>query len=417
MSDVRRLVLAGWLAAVMIGALASCSKKGEPMTTVTVRRGKLMAEQSFHGELAPKKSITIPVPKIPRADILTIKTVLPDGAKVKAGEVVATLDTSDIEENLRSALTDLAVAEAERRRSEQALVTERITLELEQKRRQMAVDEAKLRLVEGVNLISALDRKKAEVQLASAEVELKLATGALGAFAKKRSTTLEVADIKVQTAQDVVKDQRAALEGAAIKAPSDGVVYRPYVPLNYTRAKAEPGRVCRSGDKLLELPDLGAFEAILWVRPRDAARIQVGDPARVYVVSMGERLIAGKVLKKEGFATTRNERYGTKTPEGNLKEISITIELDQQPEGMRPGGTVRAEIDSVLKPEAVLLPLWALEEEHDGHGFVTLASGERRAVEIGLGSATHGEVTKGLSGGEVLVVGSPGALPSEGKGR
>ena len=65
---------------------------------------------------------------------------------------------------------------------------------------------------------------------------------------------------------------------------------------------------------------------------------------------------------------------------------------------------MRAEIDSVLRPEAVLLPLWALSDEHDGKGFVTLASGERRAVEIGLGSATHGEVLKGLEGGELLLV-------------
>ncbi|APR80267.1 HlyD family secretion protein [Minicystis rosea] len=389
----------------LAAATSACAKKREPTATVTVGRGPLVAVQSFYGELVPKKSVPINVPKVPRVDILTVKTVLADGTPVKKGDVIATLDTSDLEENLRSAMTDLAVAEADRRKADQALITERIGLELEQKRRQMAVEEAKLRLVEGVNLISELERKKAEVQLRSAEIELKLATGALDAFAKKRKTTLEVADIKVKTAEDVVSDNRTALERLSIKAPADGVVYRPYVPLNYTRAKAEPGRVCRAGDKLLELPDLSAFEAVLWVRPRDAARIQVGDAARVIIVSLGERMIPAKVAKKDGFATTRNERYGTKTPEGNLKEISITLELSEQPEGMKPGGTVRAEIDSVLKSDAVLLPLWALSDERDGKGFVTLASGERRPVEIGLGSATHGEVLKGLSGGEVLQIG------------
>lgn len=386
-------------------ALAGCSRKEAPAATVTVTRGPLVAQQSFYGELVPKRSISIPAPKVPRVDIMTVKTVLADGTKVKAGDVVATLDTSDLEENLRTTMSDLAVAEAERMKTEQALATERISLELEQKKRQMAVEEAKLRLVEGVNLISELERKKAEVQLRSAEIELGLATAALEAFGKKRKTTLEVSDIRVKTAADVVAENRLALERLSIKAPADGVVYRPYVPLNYTRAKAEPGRVCRAGDKLLELPDLAEFEATLWVRPRDAARIKIGDSARVFVVSLGDRMIPGKVSKKDGFATTRNERYGTKTAEGNLKEISVTIELSSQPEGMRPGGTLRAEIDSELKSEAVLLPLWALSDEHDGKGFVTLQSGERRAVEIGLGSATHGEVLKGLTGGEVLLVG------------
>src|SRR5205823_4455366 len=84
---------------------------------------------------------------------------------------------------------------------------------------------------------------------------------------------------------------------------------------------------------------------------------------------MGDRLIAGKVARKDGFATTRNERYGTKTPEGNLKEIAVTLELSEQPEGMRPGGSVRAEIDSVLKADSVLVPLWAVQGERDGKGW------------------------------------------------
>ena len=402
---MRRIVLALSLAASPIFTLSACSRRGAPTTTVTVTRGRLVAHQSFHGELLPRQSISVVVPKVPRADILTIKTVLPDGAQVKKGDVIATLDTSDIEENLRTSMSDLAVAEAERMKTEQALVTERISLALDQQRRQMAVEEAKLRLVEGVNLISELERKKADVQLRSAEVELKLATSALAAFAKKRKTTMEVADIRVKTAADIVAENRLALDRLSIKAPADGVVYRPYVPLNYTRAKAEPGRVCRAGDKIIELPDFSVFDAVLWVRPRDAARITVGDPARVFIVALGDRMVPAKVLKKDGFATTRNERYGTKTAEGNLKEISVTLELLEQPEGMKPGGTLRAEIDSELKKEAVLLPLWALTGERDGKGFVTLASGERRQVEIGLGSATHGEVLKGLSGGEVLIVG------------
>jgi multidrug efflux pump subunit AcrA (membrane-fusion protein) len=386
-------------------ALASgCSRKAPSGATATVTRGALVAQQSFHGELAPKKSVIVPVPKVPRVDILTVKTVLADGTPVKAGDVVATLDLSDVQENLRTTMSDLAVVEADRVKIEQGLLTERISLELEQKRRQMAVEEAKLRLVEGVNLISELDRKKAEVQKASAELELKLATGALDAFAKKRKTMLEVADIRIKTAADVVNENKTAIERMSIKAPADGVVYRPYVLLNYVRAKAEPGRVCRAGDKLLELPDLSAFEAVLWVRPRDAARIAVGDPARVFIVSMADKVVPAKVVKKDSFATTRNERYGTKTPEGNLKEISVTLELLEQPEGLRPGGTVRAEIDSVLEKDAVLLPLWALRDEHDGKGMVTLASGEKREVEIGLGSATHAAVKKGLSGGETLIV-------------
>ena len=173
--------------------LPACSRKEAPAATVTVTRGPLVAEQSFYGELTPKKSTPIPVPKVPRVDTLTVKTVLADGAVVKQGDVVATLDTSDLEENLRTTLSDLAVAQAERQKTEQALITERITLELEQKRRMMAVEEAKLRLVEGVNLISELDRKKAEVRARlEAAAQAKKGGGKKGFMTPARKKKLRV---------------------------------------------------------------------------------------------------------------------------------------------------------------------------------------------------------------------------------
>lgn len=385
-------------------ALAACKEAEGKDPTLEVTRGELVAEQSFHGELVAKKSIAVTVPKAPRLDVLTLKTVLADGTKVKAGDVVATFDTTELEENLRGARTELAIAQAERQKAEHALATEKIGLELEVKRRQLAMEEAKLRLVEGVNLISELERKKAEVQLRSAEVELKLAGTALDTFAKKRATTLEVNDVKVRTAGDLVKENEAALDKFSVKAPAEGVVYRPYVPLNYTRAKAEPGRVCRSGDKLLELPDLSVFEVVLQVRPRDAARVKVGDEAKVYVAALGDRVIAAKVASKEDFATTRNERYGTKTPEGNLKEIAVKLELAENPEGLRPGGTVRAELRSLLEKEAVLVPLAAIDDEKDGKATVILEGGEKRTITLGVANATHVNATEGVTGGEVLVL-------------
>ncbi len=52
---------------------------------MTVTRGPLLAAQSFYGELAPKKSVPITVPKVPRVDILTVKTVLADGTPDQEG--------------------------------------------------------------------------------------------------------------------------------------------------------------------------------------------------------------------------------------------------------------------------------------------------------------------------------------------
>lgn len=398
---MKHRIFAAPLLALTLVIAPACQEAEDPPVPIATSRGELIATQSFQGELSPKKTTPIVVPKVPKVDVFTIKTILSDGATVKKGDVVATFDTTEIEDNLRSAESELRVAEASRAKVEHALATERIGLELEVKRRQMAVEEAKLRLVEGVNLISELERKKAQVNLESAGVELVLARSALEAFAKKRATSLVVEDVKIATAKTTLEDTRAALQRLTLRAPEDGVIYRPYVQMNFTRAKAEPGRVCRASDKILELPDLSTFEIILQVRPRDAARFAVGDVAKVYLAAEPNRAVPAKVAKKESFATTRNERYGTKTPEGNLKEIAITLELGEQLPGMRPGGTVRAEVQSSLAKDVAIVPLLAVDEEGETR-FVTLAGGERRTVVLGATTATHGEVKEGLSGTETL---------------
>jgi len=64
---------------------------------------------------------------------------------------------------------------------------------------------------------------------------------------------------------------------------------------------------------------------------------------------------------------------------------------------------VRAQVASTLAKDALLVPLFAVDEEEGKH-FVTLRSGERRAIEIGAASATHAEVKKGLEASDVLLV-------------
>jgi len=105
----------------------------------------------------------------------------------------------------------------------------------------------------------------------------------------------------------------------------------------------------------------------------------VGDPAKVFVAALADRVIEAKVASKDDFATTRNERYGPKTPEGNLMEIAVRLELAENPEGLRPGGTVRAELRSVLEKKAGLVPL-AIDDERDGKATVTLKGGAKRTI-------------------------------------
>lgn len=400
----RRLVLA--LGVALTPTWGPPARAADPPPVVEVSRGPLVSRLSFHGELEAARSVPIHAPDIADLWYLTIETVLPDGEAVHKGDVVMTFRSGELSDELNGLKSNVLVAEAEKRSVEERLAAERIDLELELSRREMQLERARLMVVEGVNLISKVELEKARLDVSAAELEVARAKEALSAFGRKRDAQVQVEALKLSAAQRQLKERESALSRMKVEAPADGVIFAPFVQLNDEKGKAAPGKVVRPGSKLLELPDLTAFQAHLYVRQRDAALLQPGDRATLVLTARPELALGGKVVAKEAFATTRNERLGTKSPEGNLKEIHVTLDvtLPQGPElaALRPGATLRAEIESSVAADVVRVPLAAVTES-----AVTLETGERRAVKLGRATAHEAEVLEGLSGGERVRLGAP----------
>ncbi len=378
--------------------------------TVPVTRGDLNFRASYYGDLTARTTIDIHAPQLKNVFYLTVESVLPDGTEVEKDQVVLTFDRGPMEDDLVTNQTELDVAKAQYTRVEQDLAKERIELTLDVRRKEMARDRAKLFVVEGVGIISKLELAKYRLDVAKADVELDLARQALGAFARKRATTLEVEDLKVKAAERKLDETRKNLEQTEVRAPEAGILYAPYTRLNWQRGKVAPGAVCRPGDKLLQIPDLGAFDAEIWVRQRDAALLRADMSADVRPTAAPDRAIPAKITVKDDFATTRNERLGTKNAEGNLKEIRVQLQLSDTDPRLRPGGTLRADLEVTLAEDVILVPVAAVAMEDD-KAFVLSENGERRPISIGKVSTTHVEVTGGLEPGDLVQIADAATRP------
>lgn len=392
--------LAPALCVTLFALAAPPPARGQAIVEVT--RGPLVARMSFHGELQAAKSVSIHAPDIADVWYLTIETVLADGTPVKKGDVVMTFRSGELSDELSGLRNSVLVAEAEKRSVEERLIAERIDLELEKSRREMQLERAKLMVVEGVNLISRVELEKARLDVAAAELEVSRAQEALSAFSRKRDAQVQVESLKLAAARRQLEERELAVARMKVAAPADGVIFAPFVQLNDDKGKAAPGKVARPGSLLLQLPDLSAFQAHLYVRQRDAALLQVGDAAKVTLTARPDAVYTGKVASKESFATTRNERLGTKSSEGNLKEIHVVVDV-QAPPGdtvLRPGSSLRAELESRAADDVVRLPLAAVRGDS-----VTLPGGEKRTVKLGRTTATQAEVLEGLVAGDRVLVG------------
>lgn len=371
--------------------------------TVQVSRGPLQFESSYYGEIEARVSHPILAPEFRGVWQVTIASVVPDGTKVKKGDVVLSFAKDTFAEDLRDRESDLAVAQASFTKVKEELTDEAIGRQLSIKRAEMDVELAKLKLVEGVNLISRLDLEKAQVELSRSELQLELKKKERSSFERKRAATLEVERLKVQAAQEKVNDTRAQLGAVDVKAPADGVLYAPYTRINWQMNKAAPGVVARPGDKILEIPELDLFNVAIYVRQRDATLLKVGDEAKLVPTMYPDQVILAKVVSREEFATTRNARTGSATEEGNLKEVRVVLELEKTDVALRPGGTVRADISTTLAKDVLRVPLAALTEGTGGY-TATRADGSTVKVKIGQTSTTYAEVLDGLDAGETLLV-------------
>ncbi len=413
--DVRRG--SGWrfLPALCVAQLIASVGCGErsgaasSIATVTATRGDLVFRSSFYGEIEAKDAHPVFAPDLKNLWQVTVESVLADGTPVKKGDTVLTFARGALEADRRDRETELAVAVANERRVIAEYDEQEIARTLALRRSELAADLARLAVVEGKNLISKIDLEKAKVELTRALLQVELDTGELAVLGKKRAAALDAEAITVKAARQKLDDINTQLERMSVRALTSGVLFAPYTRLNWTVTKVAPGKVVRPGDKILEIPELDAFVATIFVRQRDAAQLNVGDTAVVVPTMFPDVALKGVVIARDDFATTRNERSGTTTPGGTLKELRVVLDLSaddahqEQLAALRPGGTVRADLSTTLVKDAVLVPLAALRERGDAMVVVD-TDGVERPVTVGKTSLTHAEIRSGVVAGDVVVL-------------
>ena len=385
-----------WCILLMLSACSEDPTAAETLTT-KVTRGQLVFHASYFGDLRARNSERILAPELKGMRNVTIQSVVADGTVVKKGDVVLRFEKASVLDDKRSKESELQIAQAEMRRVSEGLTKERIDLDLEVKRNLLRVERAQLDVVEGVEFVSKVQLEQAKLAVQTTQLELQLAKKAQTNFVKKRAAALEVQHLRVQAIAEKLERVESNLEKLVLTAPADGVVYGPITRLNWNRGqKVAPGKVAQANDVLLELPDLSAFDVDIYVRQRDAALLSEGDTAMVYPTIRPDVPMKAKVIKKDTFSMTRNERLNTKTAAGNLRELKITFALDGTHEDLRPGGSVRVDVSSRLSDDALLIPLAALRPT-DGSYHVVLADGREQTIKVGRSTTSHAEVLEGLT--------------------
>ena len=340
--------------------------------TSAARRGDLIVSVTATGTLEPINQVQV---GSEISGIIEIVHVDFNDA-VEAGDVLAHLDTDQLEARVRQSKAALQAAEA-------------------------AVQEVQATLNETrakATRVAALHER----QLASVE-DLEIA----GAAAARSEATLASARAQVEVRRAALEAEQTTLEKAAIRAPIGGVVISRAVEAGQTVAASFQTPVLFT---LAE--DLTRMELHLDIDEADIGRVREGQTATFAVDAFSRRRFPG---------TITSVRVAPRTVQGVVTYEAL-LSVDNPDLALRPGMTATAEIttdqrhDVLLVPNAALRftpPVSRIDAEHNGRPSEqrrrVWALWEGKPVQIPVSvDASDGrwtEVTAGeLEAGQALLV-------------
>jgi HlyD family secretion protein len=250
-------------------------------------------------------------------------------------------------------------------------------------------------LVPQVNRLAAsVEESKAEAALSAAQYRRALGVQSAGALSaeeieRRRATSL-TDDAKVKVAEAQLAEAQARLDRTAVRAPADGVVL--------TRT-AEAGQIASpGGPPLFRLARGGEIEMRGLVAEQDMARLQIGQPAAVYITNVGTPF-EGKVRLLGAVID----------PLTRLGEIRIALGSDP---ALRPGAFARGEVTIDHDEHPVLPQTAVLADAKGAYVFIVNAKNEveRRPVRVIDTTAAGVVVGTGLTGSERIVATAAGFL-------
>ena len=375
----------------------------------------------------------------------TVETVgVAAGDAVKAGDVLATADTSDADQALAVASANLVAAKARLKADEKPVSTNskakarlgvtqaqqqlsqaRSALSQAQASGRLAVSQASAALADArralaadtkagapaavitadkaavtqatrslasVRRQAASTNSQASSQVAAAKLGVRSASLAYsGATSVNTSAAVEADRAAVVQAEGAVRDAQDTLDLATIKAPIDGIV---------SSADIRPGDV--ASGTVIRLRS-AAVEVTASVTESDLPRIKVGQPVDVTVSALDAK-VTGSVASIDVAAAT--------TSASGVVSYALVITVPSAPQHIAPGMTADVDVTTALSQAVVAVPASALGGEPGAYTIqVPTGPGVARTVpvEVGLLTAEYAEIKSGLDAGTEVVTGTVSA--------
>lgn len=365
--------------------------------------------------------------------------VIDEGTKVKQGDKLIELDSSNLEVELKEDRIEVITAEAGYatakalveqaeiareeylegvfKTEERAILSEIAIAEQELRKAQLALGSSERLVAKG--LVKSLQLEADKFALANARNQLEAAEGRLKVLQTltrrkmlvqfdsdidAQKANLSAAEAKLFEQQQEVAEIDQQIKKCVIYAPTDGVV----VHANKYSSRGgnaefvvEAGATVRERQSLIRLPDPSKMQVRCKVNESRITLLRRGMPAKIRIDALPGMVLTGRVAKVNRYAEPSSWFSSS------IKEYAVNVEIIDPPDVIRTGMTASVEVFVEQLPTATQVPIQAIYE-HDNKTYSLVQTGaqsfETREVEILATNETMASIAEGLQPGETTVL-------------
>jgi HlyD family secretion protein len=393
------IVVAGFIILFVLTRITSKSSRTELYTAV--KKGQFEISVTSAGELIAEKSVDIKGPEISMGrDIrfmnIKIQDLIPEGTVVKEGDYVATLDRTDLNNNLKDAQESLTTLKTnlEVKLLDTAVVLNNLRDEI--KNQQFTVQEAAMTL-HNSKYEPPTTIREAEIQLDKAQRTLEQQQRSYTQIFAQNKTDIVNQNYWVRKVSQRVKDIEEVLAEFTIKAPASGmVIYKK----EWSGTKRKVGSMINPFDRVVAtLPDLTSMISKTYINEIDVSKMKNGQNVNITIDAFPKKRFNGIV----SFVAN----VGEKLLNTNDKVFEVQVKVDGNDPELRPSMTTGNKIIVTIVKDAIYIPIECVQAGTDSIPFVYTKRGTKQIVLLGESNEKQVLIEKGLEPGTIIFLNNP----------
>lgn len=382
-----------------VSGCSKSEKEKEPVVTVQTtpaKRATISQEISAEAVIYPLEQATIS-PKI-TAPITEFK--VQRGARVKRGQLLATLENRDLAGQAEASRGNFEQADAGYVTSVDATIPQQVQKAQLDAETAKAAFEAQQRVYESrkelfrQGALPQRDLDAAAVALAQARSANEVAQKQLVDLQRLgKEQALKSAHGSRLSAEGQMRSAEAQLSYSEIRSPIDGVV---------TDRPLYAGDLATANQPILTVMNLSRLIAKSHIPQSEAAELRVGNPAELKVAGLDEPIKGHVTLVSPALDP------GSTT-------IEVWVEATKLNPALKPGMTVEVTVTAKTVKDVLVVPTPAVFKNSEGADYVVLAGSEghahQKTVQVGVRNSEFSQMLSGVIAGDPVITSGGYALP------